>query len=104
MMKMIKESTEQLSKQISSNMNNFIAHPETVSNISKRTEALLLHRKSGELKLARVIYPYAWISSFFMLMMMRMFQYVLHLLKTPSSFVSILLTKQAIPFLKGSPA
>lgn len=46
MMKMIKESTEQLSKQISSNINNFIAHHEAVSNISKKTESLLLHRVS----------------------------------------------------------
>lgn len=44
MMKMIKESTEQLSKQISSNINNFIAHHKTVSNISKKTGVLLLHR------------------------------------------------------------
>ena len=46
MMKMIKESTEQLSKQISSNINNFIAHHESVSNISKKTGSLLLHRVS----------------------------------------------------------
>ena len=46
MMKMIKESTEQLSKQISSNINNFIAHQESVSNISKKTGSLLLHRVS----------------------------------------------------------
>lgn len=43
---MIKESTEQLSKQISSNINNFIAHHEVVSNISKKTGSLLLHRVS----------------------------------------------------------
>lgn len=41
-MKMIKESIEQLSKQISSNINNFIAHHEAVSNISKKTGSLLL--------------------------------------------------------------
>lgn len=46
MMKMIKESTEQLSKQISSNINNFITHHEAVSNISKKTGSLLLHRVS----------------------------------------------------------
>lgn len=46
MMKMIKESTEQLSKQISSNINNFIAHHEAVSNMSKKTGSLLLHRVS----------------------------------------------------------
>lgn len=46
MMKMIKGSTEQLSKQISSNINNFIAHHESVSNISKKTGSLLLHRVS----------------------------------------------------------
>lgn len=46
MMKMIKESAEQLSKQISSNINNFIAHHEAVSNISKKTRSLLLHRVS----------------------------------------------------------
>lgn len=46
MMKMIKESTEQLSKQISSNINNFIAHHEAVSNISKKTEFLLVHKVS----------------------------------------------------------
>lgn len=46
MMKMIKESTEQLSKQISSNINNFITHHEAVSNISKKIGSLLLHRVS----------------------------------------------------------
>lgn len=46
MMKMIKEGTQQLSKQISSHINNFIAHHETVSNISKKTISLLLHRVS----------------------------------------------------------
>jgi hypothetical protein len=46
-LKMIKESTaEQLSKQISSNINNFIAQHEAVSNISKKTGSLLLHSVS----------------------------------------------------------
>lgn len=39
MMKMIKEGTEQLSKQISSNINNFIAHQKTASNFLKKTRA-----------------------------------------------------------------
>lgn len=38
---MIEEGTEQLSKQISGNINNFIAHHETGSNISKKSESLL---------------------------------------------------------------
>lgn len=41
MMKMIKEGTEQLSKQISSNINNFIAHQKTVSNLPKKTRAFV---------------------------------------------------------------
>lgn len=41
---MIEEGSEQLSKQISSNINNFIAHRETISNVSKKTEFLLLYR------------------------------------------------------------
>lgn len=45
-MKMIKESTEQLSKQISSNINNFTAHHEAVSNIFKKTGSLLLYTVS----------------------------------------------------------
>lgn len=46
MLKMIKESTEQLSKQISSHINNFIAHHEAVSNIFKKAGSLLLRRVS----------------------------------------------------------
>lgn len=36
MMVMIKEDAEQLSKQISSNNNNFIAHCETLTNNSEK--------------------------------------------------------------------
>lgn len=47
MMKMIKEGTEWLSKQISSNINNFIANQKTVSYLPKKQEVLLLHRVNG---------------------------------------------------------
>lgn len=40
-MKITKEVTEQLSKQISSNINNFIAHQKTVSNLHKKTRAFV---------------------------------------------------------------
>lgn len=39
MMKMIKEGTEQLSKQIPSNINNFVAHQKIISDLLKKTRA-----------------------------------------------------------------
>lgn len=40
-MMITKEGTEQLSKQISRNINNFIANQKTVSNLHKKTRAFV---------------------------------------------------------------
>lgn len=58
-MKMIKESTEQLSKQISSNINNFTAQHEAVSNISRKTGSLLLHivsESNNQVQIQRIFF------------------------------------------------